>query len=169
MRQATQKYTAGMLFLLAIAGAAPSFAQQPGSETDPFPADWEYAVAPDGRSHVAAVSFTSGVTLAVRCYLPDVLMVSFSGLPLEPEAAYTATATRDNGRAWRGRFIADPNGVASVSHARRISPILRGGGRLSFWASGKSGPPVRLEVELPTGHVNLDRTLLACGVRLATS
>jgi hypothetical protein len=165
MRQISWTNLASLSCTFALA-TTPSHAQEtPLTHEQPLE-DWEYATDSKERLHIATVSFTGGFSVAVRCYLPDAIIVSIGGVSVQPEATYSASFERADGRTWQGRLTSDPNSTLSVGYSRRFAPFLRGGGRLSLRASNRYGPALRLDVELPTLHENLDRTIEACGVRL---
>ena len=128
--------------------------------------DWEYAAA-EGASSIATIGFADGLALNVTCYAPDILVVNFAGIPVQQGERLTATAQRADGRALDMPLRAGRDGVLGASSVERAARFLRGGGELSMRVERADGPPLRIKVDLPRRHDNLDRVIEHCGRRLS--
>jgi hypothetical protein len=166
MRHLAASVLLGLLTSVLAFPALTSRAQEAITAGEPVD-DWEFAADLAGRSQIATVGFSGGLSLDVTCYEePGIFLVALSGLPVEVGDVYVATALREDGRALEGRLTAGASGQLRAEPSPRFARFLRGGGELSLRAVADGGPPIRLAVALPEEHANLDRTIQACGVSL---
>lgn len=149
-----------VLALVISVAAAPASAQTAGD-------DWDVTESPERRMFAASTTFSTGVSVILRC-VNNQFDAVIAGLPAAAPGTEWRTVSLQFGEAPAGeaRWFVGTNPATVISRLpARLARQLREGGlvKLRVEDPGQAGRRVRYDLELPTSAANIDRTLSACG------
>ena len=132
----------------------------------PTGSDWDYAEDAARNLAVASVDYSGGVSLIVQCLDSD-FTVAIGGMPRFASSIVRLERQRGDGRVedtyWR------PSGQSLTSDSWRYARSLRAGGELVLTGDPEGGPPLQINLPLPSRSNNLDRVLTSCGSPLEST
>lgn len=148
--------------LAALLSASPGSPAASGQITG----DWDFVADPARNLTVASVDYSSGASLTVSC-MAGALTTGIRVLASVPSSSVLRFDRQRNGGEvetswWRGT----PAGDALISLTARDARSLREGGSLTLVANPQPDPQLRIQLDLPSEHENLDRVLSECGIAL---
>lgn len=150
----------GILALVICVAAAPANAQTAED-------DWDLTESPERRMLAASTTFSSGLTVILRCVNGQFDAV-VTGLPAVNPGTEWRTVSLQFGEAPARdeRWFVGTNPASVISRLpARLARELREGGlvKLRVEDPGQQGRRVRYDLALPASASNIDRTLSACG------
>lgn len=150
-----------LLSLALAATASPVFAQATDN-------DWEWSEDTNG-TRIASVSYGSGQTIIAHCHTNRFTLL-VTGVPSATEGqtfngAVVSPSNNQDVQVWN---VIEGNALRSDLPGRDAR-YLRKGQKLTLTSvQGDQTTPVRVDLELPTQHANLDRILSECGYVVET-
>lgn len=130
-------------------------------------ADWDVVDKPEQKLVVASATFSSGVTVALRC-LDGRYDALIGGLPEAAPGSEQRSISLQFGdepadeREW---FVGTARTTVISDLPARLARQLREGGmlKLRVQEAGEGGRRLRYDLDLPPSPGQIDRTLTACG------